>query len=932
MTGRERPGRALREALAGGPGPCGPLAEEDLRHLQRRASPGCVAAAKSFYCDRVDRARAVAGRTPHQHHMRAKIQGERFERSVPTNSARSEKQEEAFEAKAPKHLPNPSLNAAAHGPGPGSEEPEVGAPEVSLESGSTSEAQHFEHWQSSRAPEEAPRLRKRQKRLQEASSFTLVPRFRLAAVSEEFQDGESTQILAVAAATQDQVGTPGVAVLTRRSLELWQEDPVCWHQTEALKVPVPADAIASMAFDRTGRQLWLVISPREGGRGSAPSCALETRLFHCTAGGNLRLKARLRGPSAPLLAGPAVLHQVAAVAAAGAVHVLSWSEDAAGGTLGAESFTPAWCGGCRDSPPTPTSLQALPDQRLAVVLRGEFGGGELQLYSDAGDCLAFADLGSFGCVVPPQDPCPEPDLAVLLLLTSPAGWLLHTARLSLTAGSAGPAKLQLRQVSSTPGDVEGLAVDAISEGLVAYRAGGVPWLLDWQQKSTQALPYGWRPLVVSCGLLILGREVEAAGETPTAAPAEELCGARAVTNVQTELRSFKEAALAYLILAHDKFVQVRRLVARLLHPSDGLALVHLDQKVATESQLEDFRRWAARSFENGRERVRIFSEFSVHRGGRSMLDVQLRAIALLLASPVAWEYYINLSDTHYPADAASWFASYLWLHRGTNYARITSTKYYDPTLQGGRHASYSGPRAEDVYIACDRSLAFECEGRLFSLTPGEKFPALFAGVTSASGPEWVILSRSFLEYVDEGLKEGASLVSRLYDDLVSLSIPEEKRPSFRRCFSRRPSATPCCGTSSCIWTCTTLPGALRLRATFHSKVRGDSTSPTCQISPKRSHGSCGRSMLRSRVLPPYGRPWRLPSPAAAEMEGGSRPESLRRYRAPLALNCRVPNSSIRSPFRRSWCRDACGSGSWELHKEAPEALHCAALGRRGPCF
>ena len=28
---------------------------------------------------------------------------------------------------------------------------------------------------------------------------------------------------------------------------------------------------------------------------------------------------------------------------------------------------------------------------------------------------------------------------------------------------------------------------------------------------------------------------------------------------------------------------------------------------------------------------------------RSMLDVQLRAIALLLASPVAWECYINLS-------------------------------------------------------------------------------------------------------------------------------------------------------------------------------------------------------------------------------------------------------------------------------------------------
>ncbi|CAE7480423.1 Xylt2 [Symbiodinium natans] len=196
--------------------------------------------------------------------------------------------------------------------------------------------------------------------------------------------------------------------------------------------------------------------------------------------------------------------------------------------------------------------------------------------------------------------------------------------------------------------------------------------------------------------------------------------------------------------------------------------------VVSQIQLDDFRRWAAKSFDNGHERVRIFSEFAVHRGGRSMLDVQLRGIALLLASPVPWEYYINLSDTHYPADAPTWFASYLWLHRGSNYARITSTKYYDPTLQGGRHATYSGPRSEDVYIACDRSLAFECEGQLHSLTPGEKFPPLWSGITAASGPEWVVLSRSFVEYVHRGLAEPeANLVSRLYDDLASLSIPEE---------------------------------------------------------------------------------------------------------------------------------------------------------------
>ncbi|CAK9018154.1 Protein xylosyltransferase [Durusdinium trenchii] len=129
--------------------------------------------------------------------------------------------------------------------------------------------------------------------------------------------------------------------------------------------------------------------------------------------------------------------------------------------------------------------------------------------------------------------------------------------------------------------------------------------------------------------------------------------------------------------------QVRRLIARILHPTEGLVLCHLDAKVARVEDLEHFRRWA-RGFHQGAERVQIFSSFSVHRGGRSMLDVQLKALQLLLASPIAWDYYVNLSDTHYPAEAMSWVGSYLWLHRGVNYARITSTKFYDPTLQGGK--------------------------------------------------------------------------------------------------------------------------------------------------------------------------------------------------------------------------------------------------------
>lgn len=247
-------------------------------------------------------------------------------------------------------------------------------------------------------------------------------------------------------------------------------------------------------------------------------------------------------------------------------------------------------------------------------------------------------------------------------------------------------------------------------------------------------------------------------------------------DISMRLEVPRRASVAYLILSHDRFTIVRRLVKRLYDPEHSLILVHVDTKVATPERLADFRDWARKSFLDGASRVRVFSEFSVHRGGLSMLEVQLRALEMLLVDPTEWDFYINLSDSHYVVEASVWMGTYLWLHKGANYARITSTKYYDPTLQGGRDATYDGPRKEDVYIACDRALAFECEGRLYSLTPGTKYPPVLSGVTAASGPEWVVLSRGFTEYVHRGVAEGpesSGLVRAIYDDLAALSIPEE---------------------------------------------------------------------------------------------------------------------------------------------------------------
>eukprot|EP00927_Polykrikos_kofoidii_P044506 TRINITY_DN38452_c0_g1_i1.p1 TRINITY_DN38452_c0_g1~~TRINITY_DN38452_c0_g1_i1.p1 ORF type:complete len:721 (+),score=77.39 TRINITY_DN38452_c0_g1_i1:169-2331(+) len=248
-------------------------------------------------------------------------------------------------------------------------------------------------------------------------------------------------------------------------------------------------------------------------------------------------------------------------------------------------------------------------------------------------------------------------------------------------------------------------------------------------------------------------------------------------DVRMHLAKPARATIAFLILAFDRLGQVRRLIHRIYDPDHTVFLVHIDRKLpSVQDRVVEFSRWAKTNFHEGENRVRIFSELKVHRGGRSMLDVQLRALELLLSYSVQWDYFINLSDTHYPAETVIWMSQYLWLHRGANYARITSTKYYDPTLQGGKDATYSGPRSDDLYIACDRSLAFECDGKLFSLSPGVKYPPLLSDVTAASGPEWVIFSRGFAKYIVDGILAGTStgsLVAYIYNDLVALSIPEE---------------------------------------------------------------------------------------------------------------------------------------------------------------
>ena len=323
----------------------------------------------------------------------------------------------------------------------------------------------------------APRKRRAAESLDLEEPATLVPRFRLLLPEEE-----RVSILAVAADSQCE-GVVAV-LLSSGLLELWKADPICWHLTCTVQVPLPQKPQGTLTFSRSGNHLWMVTC------GEGP---LHTRLFE-RMGGVVQL-AVLQGPSQGLRAGPALLSPNGLALGLKDVHVLRWTGEA----LEIVSSFPA--------APTPReqdrrfSLWPLPplgeepsQWRLVMHCEG-LGFGVLRLLDALGQILASVQLtGSI--VVPPQDPHPCCPSSFLLLVAS-VDWSLH----SVTVEN-GHLELKRLAMLSPAEEVEVLAV---SEGSVAFESHGSFWLLDWQPRQLHALPPDWRPVAVRNRLLILER-------------------------------------------------------------------------------------------------------------------------------------------------------------------------------------------------------------------------------------------------------------------------------------------------------------------------------------------------------------------------------------------------------------------------------------------
>eukprot|EP00931_Biecheleriopsis_adriatica_P054159 TRINITY_DN31837_c0_g1_i1.p1 TRINITY_DN31837_c0_g1~~TRINITY_DN31837_c0_g1_i1.p1 ORF type:complete len:568 (+),score=105.86 TRINITY_DN31837_c0_g1_i1:51-1706(+) len=358
----------------------------------------------------------------------------------------------------------------------------------------------------------------------------------------------------------------GVAVLLSCGrLEVWESDMFSWHRTASSRVPLPTDAQASLAMSPDGAQLWLALASKSAENG--PMAPVQTRLYLRRASGCLKLSSILQGPRVGLVAGPAPLPSGAVLAlrplsgqGACDVHILRWwrahceevTEPSAQEPQQQAHLQPvstfqavavSWSSS--DMPDEVTGLWALPsvdphevtakpkNWRFALGLRRQSAPAELQLRSGLGECLAVLELEAdvICAAVPTQECCPPealnwlgathagnklmPFLIVVAqeFVQGAGEWCVAVVAektrgdcLGVLRGSVAIKRLQLHRMARLPANVGDAAVLATAEGLVAFRAAGSNWLLDWQQQRLQAMPQGWVPLALGPSTVVACRE------------------------------------------------------------------------------------------------------------------------------------------------------------------------------------------------------------------------------------------------------------------------------------------------------------------------------------------------------------------------------------------------------------------------------------------
>ncbi|MEX2649114.1 MAG: beta-1,6-N-acetylglucosaminyltransferase [Alphaproteobacteria bacterium] len=178
--------------------------------------------------------------------------------------------------------------------------------------------------------------------------------------------------------------------------------------------------------------------------------------------------------------------------------------------------------------------------------------------------------------------------------------------------------------------------------------------------------------------------------------------------------------IAYFILVHRYPVQFKRLFKSIYVPGNNY-VVHIDKSSGSDlaNEIADFL--------EPYQGVAILEPQDALWGGYSLVDAELRGMALLLTMDDRWTHYINLSGQDFPLKSQSYIQQFFAANPGKQFIRAVDQRKERPDTMN---------RVSHLFV--------EAHGKMTET--GIEQPYL-PGDTPYIGTQWKAVTRSFCEFV-----------------------------------------------------------------------------------------------------------------------------------------------------------------------------------------
>ncbi|MDO7833570.1 beta-1,6-N-acetylglucosaminyltransferase [Sphingobium sp. HBC34] len=129
--------------------------------------------------------------------------------------------------------------------------------------------------------------------------------------------------------------------------------------------------------------------------------------------------------------------------------------------------------------------------------------------------------------------------------------------------------------------------------------------------------------------------------------------------------------IAYLILVHRFPDQFKRMF-RAIHVPGNHYLIHVDQRSGPAMKAD------IAAFLKPYVNVAMLPSRKMLWGGYSLVDAELRGMAMLLKMNADWRYFINLSGQDFPLKSQAYIADFLASHDGAQFIRAVPQQAVRP--------------------------------------------------------------------------------------------------------------------------------------------------------------------------------------------------------------------------------------------------------------